>query len=94
MPRQHLETDTFACELVHPVDEVTKIATETIKFPNQQRIVFPQHFQAADQSRPCVQASRCQIFIYVPGLKMSFITRISVKDEMGFSSADVSNQQQ
>ena len=47
------------------------IAPQTVEFPHQEPVSLPQRLQACGKARPCVEASRRQIFIDVASIDAS-----------------------
>jgi hypothetical protein len=52
---------------MHRIEQVTQIAAQTVEFPDQEPIDLSKCLQTSGQARPCIEASRRQVFIDLLG---------------------------
>lgn len=48
---------------MHRINEMTKVATESIQFPYNQGVIWPQGLQTGNKSRTIISLARCPVFI-------------------------------
>ena len=55
MPGQDFEADTLLCQIVHCINQMTKVAAESIEFPDNQSIALAKSFERGIKAGTSIQ---------------------------------------
>lgn len=62
---EHPEADAAVGEVMHGVDQVEQVSTESVKFPHHERVALSERLQSGRQVRPVISLTRGMVLVEV-----------------------------